>query len=159
MENIEEKLSNMQTVALIDVVRNYKKYRYTEEIRQSALSILAHRGIKQETLQLTGNLENKTYDEVNDQFKNYNKNSIIALVLFGLSILCYASAFLISIFFYLASLVFMGLAFQNHKNILDELHEEKSDYLILFFVLSLVFYFVIYFLTKRDLKDKIQMRT
>ena len=48
----------MRTSMLFDVVKYYKQYGYTDEIRESALLILSERGIGEQILKLSGNLNN-----------------------------------------------------------------------------------------------------
>lgn len=59
MDERIEKLKDLKTQNLIEVVKNYKKYNYTNEIRDQAIRILEERGISQEELKLSGNLTNK----------------------------------------------------------------------------------------------------
>ncbi|MRM95673.1 hypothetical protein D1Z98_12310 [Riemerella anatipestifer] len=103
MDNRIEKLKDMQTSLLIDVVKNYKKYNYPLEFRVEALKILEQRGIKADTLSLSGNLNNTKYEEAIIEYKKYNLNSLIALIFHIISAILLKESGVISIIFYLVS--------------------------------------------------------
>ena len=54
-----EKLKSLDNDKLIDVVKNYRQYGYSNELRTAAIEILDSRGIDQEKLKLTGNFDNE----------------------------------------------------------------------------------------------------
>jgi hypothetical protein len=66
-----DRLKNLDSDKLIDVVKNYRQYGYEEDLRTEAITILEERGISKEQLQLTGNFENKKYDNAEDLYKQY----------------------------------------------------------------------------------------
>jgi hypothetical protein len=80
MTEKEERLKKLDTDKLMDVVKNYRQYGYDEGFRNSAISILADRGISQEQLELTGNFVNRNYDFANEIYKSFSKNSKIAFI-------------------------------------------------------------------------------
>lgn len=159
MDQRIEKLKNLQTATLIDVVKNYKKYNYTLEIRDEALKILENRGVKQDTLKFSGNLTNNVYDEAISKYQKYNTNSIIGLILFILSYVLFNVNSFFGLIIYLIALIFIGLSFSNMKKISKLLNDEKIDYSILLFFLSLFVYFIIFFVNRKQLKEKIQLNT
>ncbi len=57
------RLKSMENNKLIDVVRNYRQYGYSDELRNGALAILKSREIDELELKLTGNFQNLTYDQ------------------------------------------------------------------------------------------------
>ena len=77
---IQERLNKLDTEKLIEVVKNYRQYGYTAEVRNYALSLLEKQGIDRSDLQLTGNFENKAFNLASDSYDAYNKNSKIAFV-------------------------------------------------------------------------------
>lgn len=157
MENEYEKLRSMQTNLLIDVVKNYKQHGYSEQIRLTAIQILDERGIKLQTLQLAGSLQNNNYEEALDEYKKYNVNSIIAFLLYIISILIYVNNPLTSIIVYLISLIFIGCSFANTKKISKKLKDESIDYSFVFILISLFLYFFIFFVVRSQIKEKIRM--
>lgn len=82
MKNITKKLNKLDNSKLIDVVKNYRQYDYDDDLRATAISILDKRGIRKDHLQLTGNLENKTYDYAHELFNSFTKNSKITFILY-----------------------------------------------------------------------------
>lgn len=146
METQIEKLKNMQTHLLIDVIKNYKQYGYPVELRDASIEILEQRGIKQQSLQLSGNFENNNFDEALEEYKKYNTTSTIALIIYVISILLWRSSPIISILLYIISLVFIALSFTNTKKISKILKEENLNYSGVFIVFSIVFYFILFFI-------------
>lgn len=159
MDDRIEKLQNMQTTALIDVVKNYKKYNYPIEIKDAAIQILNSRGIKQESLKLSGNLNNIKYDEATLEYQKYNINSIVGLVFYILSIFVWSSNFIVGLAFSLASLLFVGISFTNTKKISKLIDDDKIDYSIIYVLISMIFYFVLFFITRHQIKEAIHNRT
>ena len=64
---------------LIDVVKNYKRYGYDDEIRDYAINLLKERGWSVEDLKTFGYWENSDYEEALIQYKAYCRNSLIAV--------------------------------------------------------------------------------
>jgi hypothetical protein len=159
MDERIEKLKNLQTSTLIDVVKNYKKYNYTLEIRDTALKILGERGIKEDTLRLSGNFVNNSYDEAISEYQKYNTNSIIGLILFILSFILFNANGLLGLVIYLAALIFIGLSFANMKKISKLVNDERIDYSVLLVFLSLFVYFIIFFVNRKQIKERIQLNT
>ncbi|MBP7174080.1 MAG: hypothetical protein KBA33_08460 [Cloacibacterium sp.] len=159
MDERIEKLKNLQTSTLIDVVKNYKKYNYTLEIRDTALKILGERGIKEDTLRLSGNFVNNSYDEAISEYQKYNTNSIIGLILFILSFILFNANGLFGLVIYLAALIFIGLSFANMKKISKLVNDERIDYSVLLVFLSLFVYFIIFFVNRKQIKERIQLNT
>ena len=83
MSDTINRLKSLDNNKLIDVVKNYRQYGYSEEIRSEALKILDERGIDEMTLKLTGNFDNTTYDEAARHFEDFKRNSRIAFILYG----------------------------------------------------------------------------
>lgn len=159
MDERIEKLKNLQTTTLIEVVKNYKKYNYTLEIRDEALKILENRGVKQETLKLSGKFSNNAYDDAINEYQKYNMNSIIGLILFSLSFILFSVSSLLGLIVYLIALIFIGLSFTNMKKISQLLNDDKINYSLLIFFFSLFFYFVVFFINRKQLRERIQLNT
>ena len=64
-------LNKFDNNKLIDVVKNYKRYGYDDELRDCAVNILEGRGWSREELQQFGYLTNHDYDEAEKQYKAY----------------------------------------------------------------------------------------
>ena len=78
--DITTRLHNLDDQKLIVIVKNYRQYGYTEEIRASAISILEQRGVTKEMLIKTGNFENQDYENAKRLYRSYDKNSRIAFL-------------------------------------------------------------------------------
>ena len=71
---------------LIDVVKNYKRYGYDDEIRDYAIRLLEERGWSVDDLKTFGYWENSDYEEALIQYKAYCRNSLIAVCVLVLSL-------------------------------------------------------------------------
>lgn len=78
MEDFEI-LNKFDNDKLIDVVKNYKRYGYDDELRDYAINLLGERGWSRDDLQQFGYLTNYDYDEAEKQYKAYNRNSLIGI--------------------------------------------------------------------------------
>jgi hypothetical protein len=87
MTSKADKLKNLKNDQLIDAIKNYRQYGYDENLRSEAISILLERGISKEYMELTGNLENKIYDEAVSLYNSFNINLKTAFVLYGIALL------------------------------------------------------------------------
>ena len=154
MDERIEKLKHMQTQNLIDVVRNYQKHGYSNEIRDSALLILAERGISQEALKLSGKIDNLEYHEAQAQYRKFTTNSFIGLFLYVLSVIVLQDLPLLSMLFYLATLIFVGLSFRNVHKLSKLLNDDSINFSLIFIFLSLIFYFIMFFIVRKEIKDK-----
>lgn len=63
-------LNKFDNDKLIDVVKNYKRYGYDDELRDYAINLLGERGWNREDLQQFGYLTNHDYDEAEKQWSN-----------------------------------------------------------------------------------------
>lgn len=72
-------LNKFDNDKLIDVVKNYKRYGYDDELRDYAINLLGERGWNREDLQQFGYLTNHDYDEAEKQYKAYKRNSLIGI--------------------------------------------------------------------------------
>ncbi|MFK7747212.1 MAG: LptF/LptG family permease [Kordia sp.] len=70
-----EKFSALNDAKLMNVVKNYRQYNYTEGERSLAISILADRGISERRLKVLGFFENKTYQKATDSHEKFLKTS------------------------------------------------------------------------------------
>ncbi|WP_430412878.1 LptF/LptG family permease [Kordia sp.] len=73
-----EKFSSLSDQQLIDVIRNYQKYNYTEGERSLGVDILASRGITEQRLKVLGAFENKDYEAAKEDYASYRKSSRFA---------------------------------------------------------------------------------
>ena len=91
-------LNKFDDEKLIDVVKNYKRYGYDDELRDYAIKLLEERGWSVEDLKMFGYLENPNYEEALIQYKAYCRNSLIAVCVLVLSLGMLAPIYLILVF-------------------------------------------------------------
>ena len=169
--NTNDRLKNLDSDKLIDVVKNYRQYGYEEDLRTEAVIILAERGISKEQLQLTGNFQNKKYDKAEELYNSFTKNSKITLVLYGIMLLTNilssmilsvneSIGFLIlilgigSLIFFL---VFVIRSFINQSQFYKTIGEEYgTEGALLYLFLGMPLYIFMYFYFLNQMKQKMK---
>ncbi len=170
-----EKFSSLSDQQLIDLVRNYQQYNYTEGERSLGVDILDSRGITEERLQVLGAFENKDYEAAKEDYASYRKSSKYSFYFYipllfsalGLPILNNNMEMESWMKFGLiAIIVICGALFLYHyirsniffKNITDATGNESNNKLFstLTSVLGIPLYFVVFFLIKNRLKQDIK---
>jgi lipopolysaccharide export system permease protein len=73
-----EKFESLSEQQLINVVKNYQQYNYSEGERALVLEMLATKGVDQERLRLLGAFENKKYESAKENYASYKKSSKLA---------------------------------------------------------------------------------
>ncbi len=73
---------------LKDIVKNYRQYGYSEEVRQAALQQLNLKGYSDLELKMSGDFENKKYTAALQSFKESSSFSKKGLVAYFISIIC-----------------------------------------------------------------------
>ncbi len=155
MDNRIEKLKSMQTNLLIDVVKNYKQHGYPVELRNEALQILDERGIKMDQLELTGKLKNVVYDEAMAEYQKYTIFSPIALILHILTIFLIKDLSFFTIGLYIVSLIFILLSFSCARTLSIILKDESIDFSFIYILMGMILYFIVYFITRNQIKESI----
>ena len=167
-----ERIKTLSNDKLIDVVKNYRQYGYSDELRNVALEELQERGIDREELQLLGNLENHTYNRAESLFQSFTKNSKIAFVLYLLilinlvmipvlsiqSITMGFAGAMINWVLLFSYVIFMVMSFMNQINFYRAIGKEYGvDGAIVFFVAGMPLYAVLYFYFRRQMKEQMSM--
>lgn len=62
-----EKLQRLDTLQLIDVLKNYQQYGYDESVRNSTIEVLESRGVTMEELKATGNFEPNAFETAQEE--------------------------------------------------------------------------------------------
>ena len=167
MTNQAEKLSKLSDNQLMDVVKNYRQYGYSEELRSRAIAILDQRGFSVEELKLSGNYDNRTYDFAAELFHSFQRNSNIAFFLYfsviTLRIVIYnywlsESTVLFTILYssvILLYFVFLLRSFLNQQNFYKAIGDDSSyGGILLYLFLGMPFYFLMYFYFNNQMKEK-----
>lgn len=169
MNTKNSSLSNLSDSKLIDVVKNYRQYGYSETIRKEAIEILNERGIDKEQLELTGNFENTTYNDSERLYHEFMKNSKIAFILYGaLFILMLLNNLLsnnnelisliisISNWIILVSYIIYSIKSYNNQ---DHFYKtigakENAEGVLGYFSLGMPLFIFMYFHYKKNMKEK-----
>lgn len=151
------KIRNLDTAKLIDIVKNYKQYQYPVEFKTEALKILEERGITNNTLKISGNLENSEYDDAEEIYKKFTQYNNVALFFYLTAGFSYLSDN--SVLGFVLSFLFLGvmiMVFSSRNEFYRVIKEDDKDYAsALFVIVGIPFYFFMYFLTKNDMKEKL----
>ena len=172
VSELQERIKKLDANKLIDVVKNYRQYGYDDAIRNYALAILEERGINKDDLQLTGNYENKAYDFAIDLYASFKRNSKIAFIFYGLFILIkfvaphlninsnfistiilvgYVLSFVIYFIFLLGS-------FLNQTEFYKLSNDDfGSGGALMYLFIGMPFYFVMYFVFRNQMKEKMKV--
>lgn len=134
-------LNKLDNDKLTDVVKNYKRYGYDDELRDYAINLLGERGWSREDLQQVGYLTNYDYDEAEKQYKAYNRNSLM-----GIGTLVFSGGILAGVY-----LIFLIMAYRNVAKFYKALGR-KEDETALFNMLGVLAYFYLKGKMKEELK-------
>ncbi|MFI5130850.1 MAG: hypothetical protein ACHQFX_12690 [Chitinophagales bacterium] len=175
MKHKEDKTNHFQTFSdtrLIEIVRNARQFGYDETIRNAALRVLKERGISEQDLQLTGNLNNYKYDYTRNLFISYIANSRIAFVCYialiiykGLTIFHIvdvdpSGAFnlLFELGLFLLFLLFLTMSFVDHMNFYRSIDKRLgTGDQIIYFLVGMPLYIFMYFFYKSQMKEEMLM--
>lgn len=80
--NEYENLTGYDDKKLIDIVKNYRQYDLDESYRNTAIKLLAERGITEEELRFGGNLRNENYENALRFRSSYIENSNMSFKLY-----------------------------------------------------------------------------
>lgn len=163
-----EKLKSFDEEKLIDIVKNYRQYGYSDEIRNSALDVLESRGIDTGILKLRGDLTNSNYDEAKEEFGSFERNSGIAFVLYGLLLVFrFITSFagdseaVIITFLILFWLSFIGFVVYLIRSFINQSRYYKivgkeNDQINpgLYFTVGLIIYAVMYFMFRKQMRNE-----
>ncbi|MEM6687608.1 MAG: hypothetical protein AAF617_17655, partial [Bacteroidota bacterium] len=169
-----EKFLALSDSKLMNVVKNYRKYNYTEGERSLAIGILEDRGISQRRLKVLGFYENKNYDRAQKAYKRFKKNSNKAFIFYIPSLIIgillpvldnnvempiwlLLGTLVVGIIITLVYLYYLIKSFFNYQSLHESL-DNKLDFggILAFLLLGLPFYFASYFYTLRIAREKIQ---
>ncbi len=137
--NVLDKFDNDK---LIDVVKNYKRYGYDDDLRGYAIKLLKERGWNEEDLKRFGYLENPDYDEALIQYKAYCRNSLIAVSVLVLSLCTLV----------LVYLVFVFMAYRNVVKFYQALGREEEA----IFSFDLFWHVLLFFYQKDKMKEELK---
>jgi hypothetical protein len=160
-----DRLKELDNLKLVDIVKNYKQYGYSKELREQVMGLLRDRGFTREDLGLMGGFEHTTYDEAKEHYEAYNRNSAIALGFYIYAVIAriilkvdtqHVQLFLsvTSICAIIVFLVSIVRAFLNEQ-VFYKVTGEKQDMGGVFFILfGIPFYIFMYFYFRGIMKAR-----
>ncbi|MCP4442181.1 MAG: hypothetical protein GY810_25005 [Aureispira sp.] len=170
MDEPIERLQNLDTEKLMDVVKNYRQYGYALEWRDAAISILKERGLDEEHLKLTGNLENHSYTRAEAIYENFRSYSKLTLMVYILSWIVYIGGLLIqptgalgTVLMILNIGLFVGFLYLLLQSFLTQNQFYKAinqnygpEGAVIYLVLGMPLYLLLYFYFAKQMKEKMQ---
>ncbi len=168
LSEIQTRLQALDSNKLIDIVRNYRQYGYSDDVRSFALSLLEAQGITREDLHLTGNLENRRFDRVSEILDVYKRQSNIAFVFYGLFLVFwFVSTYLTSVsnvvnlggwICLIAYFIYLFKSFQSQSEFYKLTGEEYgSEGALVYVFLGMPFYIFMYFVFHNQMKERLKM--
>lgn len=165
---ITEKLKSFDDNKLIDIVKNYRQYKYDDTIRNTALSILESRGINLDILELRGDLTNSTYDEAKVEFEAFERSSKKAFLFYGMMLFLLIavplsrnhetlqlSLTILSLSATLGFFILLIKSFINQAKYYKLIGKENNQLNPgLYFTVGLIVYAVMYFMFRKQMRDE-----
>ena len=161
---------------LKDILKNYRQYNYSEDIRLAALRELKEKGYSELQLKMTGDFDNTTYTEAENNYQDFLKNSKKALLFYGITLLIFIGILVLNVtdIFHISSvnlivnigkiILIIGFYFFGIKAVLNQIkfyksigkkHEELSIW-ILVLLFGLLFYLFIHLISNKKMKEELE---
>lgn len=172
--NSFEKFTALNDNQLMEVVKNYKQYNYTDGERSLAIDILAERGITEQRLKVLGTFQNKQYNKAQRAYDEFTKNSKRAFIFYIPFLLISISLPILNnnvempdsvAISLLVTGIITGLiylfnlikSFFNYQTLFEALDKKlEIGGILAFLLLGMPLYFISYFYTKNQAKGKIK---
>ena len=164
-------LLNHDNEKLIDIIKNYHQYDYTESYKNSSIKILNSRGITEEELRLGGNLTNQQYEDANRHMNLYNENAGITLKTYIIYLLFTILGlvlnnnnfeilgkilFVIGIIAFIVCFVYMFRSLINLSNFYKQINSNSKVNIFVLFIVGLPLYFLIFYYFNKKVKEDIK---
>lgn len=171
---IVEKFKPLSDNQLIDIIQNYRQYKYTKGQREVGLQLLDERGITKEELVFTGRFENQKHKEALASYDAMLNNSKRALIFYVVSLVANILLAVIAnnvelsktvkligeiVILYGLNVLFMFYAIKSIVNYdgINKVFKKTSsigNYIVLY-LFGLLFYIILYFYIRKEVKEKI----
>lgn len=168
--NVQARLNKLDNDKLIDVVKNYKQYGYSEEIRNYTLTLLQQKGISEEDLRLTGNLQNHSNENIERVFTSFKTSSTIAFISYLILVVTRLAmphvdynSDLLNVFLLILGIIsiviFLGFLIRSFL-IQSEFYkitgDDYSSGALIYFLVGMPFYLIMYFVFLNQMKEKMK---
>lgn len=155
---------------LIDIIKNYRQYNYSEKYKNTALEIINSRGITNQQLKFSGNFNNQKFEETIRLKNKFEEDSKLAFILYLISLLLVAGGsilqnnkfplignvlFIIGIIIGVVYLFSLIKSFMSNSNLNKHLEKESFSNAIIFLLFGLPLYFIIYLYQKKKIEEEI----
>jgi len=172
---IKEKFQLLKSDQLIDVVKNYRQYNYSEGERQVAIEILQQQGISVEELKLSGNFENTSYIAASKNFKKLKRNTNYAMVLYLMSIVFsiiipltenslsrsntfVSILYILNIIIAITFFIYLVKSFIAHSKVNKALNQKMElDVALIYFFVGIPLYILFYFYIMSSMREKMKV--
>jgi lipopolysaccharide export system permease protein len=169
-----DKFTALSDTQLMDVVKNYRQYNYSEGERSLAIGMLEERGISQRRLKVLGVFVNKKYNRAQEAYKRFNKNAkrtfiyYIPTLIIGVLLpvlnnnieLSYWTVVGLLVALIVSTLVYLYYFIKsifNYSSLHEALNEKLNGVSVLAILLvGIPLYFLIYLYTLRNAKEKMK---
>jgi len=167
---------NKTDTQLKDILKNYRQYNYSEDVRLAALFELKLKGYDEMQLKMSGEFENNTYTEAKAAYQSFLKNSKRALLFYILSLSSFgfliatvatgsmALGYITTALFYarplllLIFIVFGAMAILSHSKFISILGKKKDTGIwFILLIFGMLFYVLIHFSFKKRMKEQLEM--
>ncbi|MCH8902903.1 MAG: hypothetical protein IIA45_03190 [Bacteroidetes bacterium] len=172
MSENTDRLKSMESDKLIDVVKNYRQYGYKESLRDAAIRILDERGIDMEQLQLTGNLENRSYDLAEHLYATFGRNSKITSIVHAIALVLYICypliahlheilVLIVGLIMFLVTVLYFAFFIKSAMNLIQFYRaigkEFSSEGAWVYFLLGMPFYAFMFIYFRNQMRDQMNM--
>jgi hypothetical protein len=152
-------LDNFSNEKLIDIVKNYKLYKYETSVKFEALEILESRGIYPEDLEIVGNETEAHNFKVKSFYTNFERNSIIAFVLYvALVVLNFFvnsyAVFFIFLSLLIAYFVSLIVSFINQKDFYKAINKPgEASGVLIYLAVGMPLYPIFFFFALKRMRE------
>jgi len=170
LQEIQERLKKYDTDKLLDVVKNHKQYGYSAEVRDYALLLLKEKGVSQEDVELTGNMENSNYELASRLYASFENNSKIAFISYS----CFFASritsriifhneappvllLIVSVLLLVTYLVFLAKSFLDQAAFYKTTGEQGESGPLIYFLIGMPFYIIMYFVFRSQMREKMKL--
>lgn len=171
MDNLAEKIRNLDDHKLIDVVKNYRQYGYSDETRNIAIAELDKRGVDLGSIILRGDFTNRSYDDAETYYRAFENLSKTAFFFYGLILIIkilmvfiagggalltlVSIVFWISLFVYVIALIQSFIMQSRYFKTIGK--EDNQLNPTLFFTVGMLLYIIMFFVFRKQMREDIKL--
>jgi lipopolysaccharide export system permease protein len=169
-----EKLNGDDNNKLINIIKNYRQYNYTITYRNTALAILASRGITKQQLKFAGHFTNQKFEDTLRLKNKYVEDSQLALILYIFTTVFILAGSILknnyypitgNVLFYLGiaiGIIFLfsiSKSFVSISNLNKHLGNDSKYNAVLFLILGIPLYFLMHIFHIKRINEELNLQT